>query len=141
MRNDAGRLALLERHRYAESPRRVEYELTTTGRDLLTPLFALGAWADRHGDTVHAAMTGIRTMSEPGRPGPRPPRSRTVEVDITVAPEGGPAHPGPAHGTTVHVGLAWSPDAWRHNEMCGRHRRRCLDARRPVRPARPSNTA
>jgi DNA-binding HxlR family transcriptional regulator len=51
-------LALLERRRYAEAPPRVEYELTPAGRDLLTPIFALGVWADHHGDTVRTALHG-----------------------------------------------------------------------------------
>ncbi|RAS70460.1 HxlR family transcriptional regulator [Lentzea atacamensis] len=51
-------MALVERRRYAEAPPRVEYELTEAGRDLLVPIFALGEWADRHGDTVRTAMLG-----------------------------------------------------------------------------------
>ncbi|MEV6237567.1 helix-turn-helix domain-containing protein [Lentzea sp. NPDC051838] len=51
-------MALVERRRYAEAPPRVEYSLTAAGRDLLVPIFALGAWADEHGDTVRAAMFG-----------------------------------------------------------------------------------
>ncbi|RDI52039.1 winged helix-turn-helix transcriptional regulator [Nocardia mexicana] len=50
------RMTLVERRRYAEAPPRVEYGLTAAGRDLLIPIFALGAWADRHGDTVRDAM-------------------------------------------------------------------------------------
>lgn len=49
-------MALIERRRYAEAPPRVDYELTTPGRDLLVPILALGHWADVHGDTVRAAM-------------------------------------------------------------------------------------
>ncbi|RMI29965.1 transcriptional regulator [Nocardia stercoris] len=48
--------SLVERRRYATAPPTVEYELTTAGRDLLVPLQALGAWVDRHGDTVRAAL-------------------------------------------------------------------------------------
>jgi len=51
-------MALVERRRYAEAPPRVEYSLTAAGRDLLVPIFALGAWADEHGDTVRTAMFG-----------------------------------------------------------------------------------
>ncbi|MDT7784920.1 MAG: hypothetical protein QOF58_3339 [Pseudonocardiales bacterium] len=51
-------MALVERRRYAEAPPRVEYSLTGAGRDLLVPIFALGAWADEHGDTVRNAMLG-----------------------------------------------------------------------------------
>lgn len=51
-------MALVERRRYAEAPPRVEYSLTDAGRDLLVPIFALGAWADEHGDTVRNAMLG-----------------------------------------------------------------------------------
>jgi DNA-binding HxlR family transcriptional regulator len=49
---------VVERRRYAEAPPRVEYSLTKAGRDLLVPIFALGAWADEHGDTVRTAMFG-----------------------------------------------------------------------------------
>jgi DNA-binding HxlR family transcriptional regulator len=51
-------MTLVERRRYAEAPPRVEYQLTAAGRDLLVPILALGAWVDRHGDTVRAAMVG-----------------------------------------------------------------------------------
>jgi DNA-binding HxlR family transcriptional regulator len=51
-------MALVQRRRYAEAPPRVEYSLTDAGRDLLVPIFALGEWADRHGDTVRTAMLG-----------------------------------------------------------------------------------
>jgi DNA-binding HxlR family transcriptional regulator len=43
---------LVERHRYAEVPPRVEYTLTPAGRDLLIPIRALGEWANHHADTV-----------------------------------------------------------------------------------------
>lgn len=52
------RMTLIERHRYAEAPPRVEYELTEAGRDLLVPIFALGEWVDRHGGAVSAALAG-----------------------------------------------------------------------------------
>ncbi|MEU6585193.1 helix-turn-helix domain-containing protein [Nocardia sp. NPDC046763] len=52
------RMGLLERRRYAEAPPRVEYSLTPAGTDLLIPIFALGEWADRHGDTVRTALYG-----------------------------------------------------------------------------------
>ncbi|MEO3753516.1 helix-turn-helix domain-containing protein [Streptomyces sp. B6B3] len=51
------RLGLVTRHRYAEAPPRVEYELTEPGRELLTPIYALGRWAYRHADTVLSTMT------------------------------------------------------------------------------------
>ncbi|MFD7845436.1 winged helix-turn-helix transcriptional regulator [Nocardia sp. NPDC059764] len=51
-------MGLLEHRRYAEAPPRVEYSLTPAGRDLLIPIFALGEWADRHGDTVRTALYG-----------------------------------------------------------------------------------
>ncbi len=51
-------MALVERRRYAEAPPRVEYSLTAAGRDLLVPIFALGEWAEVHGDTVRTAMFG-----------------------------------------------------------------------------------
>ncbi|QIS16091.1 winged helix-turn-helix transcriptional regulator [Nocardia arthritidis] len=50
------RMTLVERRRYAESPPRVEYELTKAGLDLLIPLYALGDWVDRHGSAVTAAL-------------------------------------------------------------------------------------
>ncbi|WP_244976137.1 winged helix-turn-helix transcriptional regulator [Nocardia huaxiensis] len=52
------RMGLLEHRRFAEAPPRVEYGLTSAGRDLLVPIFALGEWADRHGDSVRAALYG-----------------------------------------------------------------------------------
>ncbi|NNH74732.1 helix-turn-helix transcriptional regulator [Nocardia uniformis] len=52
------RMALIERHRYPAAPPRVEYSLTAAGQDLLIPILALGAWVDRHGDTVRSAMFG-----------------------------------------------------------------------------------
>ncbi|WP_405860786.1 helix-turn-helix transcriptional regulator [Streptomyces sp. NBC_00090] len=47
---------LVARHAYAESPPRVEYELTDLGRTLLAPIDAFGAWAFEHGDDVIAAQ-------------------------------------------------------------------------------------
>ncbi|WP_280304110.1 winged helix-turn-helix transcriptional regulator [Nocardia neocaledoniensis] len=52
------RMTLVRRRRYAEAPPRVEYELTEAGRDLLRPIYALGAWVDRHGAAVTTAMYG-----------------------------------------------------------------------------------
>ncbi|WP_278262110.1 helix-turn-helix domain-containing protein [Nocardia sp. AG03] len=51
-------MTLVHRRRYAEAPPRVEYELTEAGRDLLQPIYALGAWVDRHGAAVTTAMHG-----------------------------------------------------------------------------------
>ncbi|WP_228102599.1 winged helix-turn-helix transcriptional regulator [Nocardia seriolae] len=51
-------MGLLERRRYVEAPPRVEYSLTAAGVDLLRPIFALGEWADRHGDSVRTALYG-----------------------------------------------------------------------------------
>ncbi|WP_433682430.1 winged helix-turn-helix transcriptional regulator [Nocardia sp. CA-119907] len=51
-------MTLIERRRYAEAPPRVEYELTEAGRDLLTPIYALGEWVDKHGRAVGTAMAG-----------------------------------------------------------------------------------
>lgn len=50
------RAGLVLRHRYAEAPPRVEYELTGPGVELLDPINALGGWAHRHADTVVAAL-------------------------------------------------------------------------------------
>lgn len=47
---------LVSRHRYAESPPRVEYELTALGGTLLAPIESFGAWAFDHGDEVMAAQ-------------------------------------------------------------------------------------
>lgn len=52
------RMGLLERRRYAEVPPRVDYALTRAGIDLLTPIFALGAWVDEHGTAVRTALYG-----------------------------------------------------------------------------------
>ncbi|MGA6184857.1 winged helix-turn-helix transcriptional regulator [Nocardia iowensis] len=52
------RMTLIERRRYAEAPPRVEYELTEAGRDLLTPIYALGDWVDKHGRAVGAGLAG-----------------------------------------------------------------------------------
>ena len=46
------RNGLVTRHRYAEAPPRVEYELTAPGRGLLDPILALGRWAERYADEV-----------------------------------------------------------------------------------------
>jgi DNA-binding HxlR family transcriptional regulator len=46
---------LVERHRYAEAPPRVEYSLTPPGRDLLIPIRALGDWADKHAENLMEA--------------------------------------------------------------------------------------
>jgi DNA-binding HxlR family transcriptional regulator len=45
---------LVERHRYAEAPPRVEYSLTTAGKDLLVPIRALGDWAAVYADQIPA---------------------------------------------------------------------------------------
>ncbi|MQS02696.1 winged helix-turn-helix transcriptional regulator [Streptomyces alkaliterrae] len=47
---------LVHRRRYAEAPPRVDYTLTTAGTALLSPIRALAAWADTHGDEVLAAQ-------------------------------------------------------------------------------------
>ena len=54
---------LVERHRYAEAPPRVEYELTPPGRDLLVPLRALGDWADQHAPAVLDAQERLPEVS------------------------------------------------------------------------------
>jgi DNA-binding HxlR family transcriptional regulator len=43
---------LVERQRYAEAPPRVEYSLTTAGKDLLVPIRALGDWAAVYADRL-----------------------------------------------------------------------------------------
>ncbi|RDI66386.1 HxlR family transcriptional regulator [Nocardia pseudobrasiliensis] len=52
-------MRLVQRHRYAEAPPRVEYELTAAGRDLLGPLYALGEWVREHGESVSAGLAGL----------------------------------------------------------------------------------
>ncbi|MEV0796953.1 helix-turn-helix domain-containing protein [Kribbella sp. NPDC050281] len=43
---------LVQRHRYAEAPPRVEYSLTKPGEDLLVPIRALGDWAAAYADRI-----------------------------------------------------------------------------------------
>ncbi|WP_395297408.1 winged helix-turn-helix transcriptional regulator [Kitasatospora hibisci] len=50
---------LVERHRYAEAPPRVDYALTEAGTALLGPIRAVGAWAVAHGDAVLAAREAL----------------------------------------------------------------------------------
>ncbi|MGW0738171.1 winged helix-turn-helix transcriptional regulator [Streptomyces sp. NPDC002851] len=47
---------LVQRHRYAEAPPRVDYTLTEAGTALLPPIRTLGAWAAAYGDDVLAAQ-------------------------------------------------------------------------------------
>ncbi|MEV0256358.1 helix-turn-helix domain-containing protein [Streptomyces sp. NPDC050732] len=47
---------LVTREPYAESPPRVEYELTALGRTLLVPIEGFGAWAYEYGDAVMTAQ-------------------------------------------------------------------------------------
>jgi DNA-binding HxlR family transcriptional regulator len=37
-------------------PPRVDYELTPLGASLLEPMYALGAWANKHADEIGAAQ-------------------------------------------------------------------------------------
>ncbi|MFG1999185.1 winged helix-turn-helix transcriptional regulator [Spirillospora sp. NPDC048911] len=53
---------LVVRHRYAEAPPRVEYELTGPGRGLLEPLNALGRWTVRYADEVLEAQEAQETQ-------------------------------------------------------------------------------
>lgn len=43
---------LVARHPYAETPPRVEYELTELGRTLIDPIRMLAQWAEAHGDAI-----------------------------------------------------------------------------------------
>lgn len=52
------RHGLLVRHSYAEAPPRVEYELTSLGRDLLGPIDALALWAEDHVAEIAEARLG-----------------------------------------------------------------------------------
>lgn len=65
------RYGLVERHRYAEAPPRVEYELTGPGRDLLIPIYALGQWAHRHADTALANAIEPESDSDDPRSCPK----------------------------------------------------------------------
>ncbi|WP_407565509.1 winged helix-turn-helix transcriptional regulator [Streptomyces sp. 184] len=58
---------LVEHRRYAEAPPRVEYRLTASGRSLLGPLEALGAWSWEHGDAVLAAQERAEQAGRAGR--------------------------------------------------------------------------
>jgi DNA-binding HxlR family transcriptional regulator len=50
------RYGLVDRHDYAEVPRRVEYTLSELGRTLLPPIDALTEWAEVHGPAVVDAV-------------------------------------------------------------------------------------
>ncbi|GAA1067062.1 winged helix-turn-helix transcriptional regulator [Streptomyces asiaticus] len=58
---------LVERHRYAEAPPRVEYGLTPLGETLLGPVKALGAWSVEFGDAVVEAQERAEQRRERGR--------------------------------------------------------------------------
>lgn len=47
---------LVQRHAYAESPPRVEYELTSLGATLIDPIHTLTEWARANGDAVLDAL-------------------------------------------------------------------------------------
>ena len=58
---------LIERHRYAQAPPRVEYGLTPLGQSLVDgPMKALGTWILDHGDDLLAAQDS--TQEEHLRP-------------------------------------------------------------------------
>ncbi|MFF2545515.1 winged helix-turn-helix transcriptional regulator [Kitasatospora sp. NPDC058063] len=52
---------LVDRHRYAESPPRVDYTLTEAGAALLPPIRALGAWSATYADAVLTAQDRFTT--------------------------------------------------------------------------------
>ncbi|OPF70500.1 transcriptional regulator [Streptomyces antioxidans] len=58
---------LVERHRYAEAPPRVEYGLTPLGETLLGPMKALGAWSMEYGDAVVEAQERAERRRERGQ--------------------------------------------------------------------------
>ena len=63
--------ALVTRRVYAEAPPRVEYELTDLGRSLLVPIYALGRWAEQHGEAVLEAQDRVAAArSEPAAGSP-----------------------------------------------------------------------
>lgn len=76
---------LVERHRYAEAPPRVEYVLTPLGRTLLGPIEALGSWGIAYGDAVVEAQERAERRRE-GTGGGRTldgiPTGRHHEVDM-----------------------------------------------------------
>ncbi|MFI0357046.1 winged helix-turn-helix transcriptional regulator [Actinomadura sp. 9N407] len=67
------RNGLVVRHRYAEAPPRVEYELTAPGRGLLEPILALGRWAELYADEVVDAQE--RALPSGAESGWRTPRT------------------------------------------------------------------
>jgi len=77
---------LVERHRYAEAPPRVEYDLTALGRTLLGPIEALGSWGIEHGDAVVEAQERAERRREAtgdGRTLDYIPTGRHHEVDMS----------------------------------------------------------
>lgn len=60
---DLERDGLVSRRVYAEVPPRVEYELTTLGHTLRTPLGALNRWAEDHIDQVLVARKAYDARS------------------------------------------------------------------------------
>lgn len=58
--NRLKRHGLVGRRVYAESPPRVEYELSELGRTLVEPIAVLTRWAEEHGPDVVVASEGAR---------------------------------------------------------------------------------
>ncbi|MFD3578299.1 winged helix-turn-helix transcriptional regulator [Streptomyces sp. NPDC058644] len=63
---------LVSRQSYAESPPRVEYELTALGHTLIAPIEAFGVWAFEYGDEVMAAQEHADRASDASSPGGAP---------------------------------------------------------------------
>ncbi len=60
----------------ADIPPRVDYELTELGRDLLTPLAGLKAWADRNRRAVHKSRARFDEAFDASRTALHPPGNR-----------------------------------------------------------------
>lgn len=68
---------IVHRTVYAEVPPRVEYQLTTLGLTLLTPLGAICRWAQDNLPAVHSARRGADGRPSPPRAGLSAGSSRT----------------------------------------------------------------
>ncbi len=67
---------LISRTVFPTIPPRVEYELTSLGRDLLKPVGALGEWAIRNAERVEKAQAEFDHARERELAGARRPRGR-----------------------------------------------------------------
>src|SRR5271156_6632590 len=78
---------LITRTAFATIPPRVDYALTALGRDLLTPVSALGAWAIRNQPKIAKAREQFDGICEAkGKSPPRRERSRNGLVPSARTP-------------------------------------------------------